>query len=94
MPPPRSTPPQQTNIHTVFLVAYQALTLAGLTALLHLFDLTESVTTVMGCPEIQEKQYERVFTALSATTEFELNGTQLLLTGDDTRVVLEMNNAQ
>jgi len=58
------------------------------------YYLTESVTTVMGCPEVQTMQYGRVFKALVATTEFELTGDQLILSGDETRIVLEVDNPQ
>ena len=46
------------------------------------------------CPQIPENQSYDVFWAVSRTNTLKLNGTQLLLTGPETRVVLEVDNAQ
>jgi heat shock protein HslJ len=50
------------------------------------------------CPQSTISQFSALFSnvrlAVSATNTLKLNGTQLLLTGPETRVVLEVNNAQ
>ena len=56
------------------------------------YQLLDGASTLMLCPEIQTKQYN-VRLAVSETNTLKRNGTQLLLTGDDVRVVLEVENA-
>jgi len=51
------------------------------------FDM--SAHTSYECPQIPENQSYDVFWAVSRTNTLKLNGTQLLLTGPETRVVLE-----
>lgn len=50
------------------------------------------------CSQITDSQFSAlssaVFQAVLRTNTLKLNGTQLLLTGDNTRVVLEVDNAQ
>ena len=50
------------------------------------------------CPQSTIHQFSALFSnvrlAVSETNTLKLNGTQLLLTGAETRVVLEMENAQ
>ena len=53
------------------------------------YRLGEGNTTLVLCPELQAKQYNDFFTALSITTKFELQGDQLILMGDESRIVLE-----
>jgi heat shock protein HslJ len=56
------------------------------------FDM--STYTVETCPQSTDPQSYHVFQAVSRTNTLTLNGTQLLLTGGNTRVVLEMSGAQ
>ncbi len=53
------------------------------------YQLVHSISTQMLCPEPANSQSVDVFNALLATTELERVGTQLLLTGVSTRIVLE-----
>ena len=56
------------------------------------FDM--SADTAYECPQIPENQSYAVFWAVSRTNTLKLSGTQLLLTGPETRVVLEGSTAQ
>jgi len=53
------------------------------------YQLVDGMGTQMLCPEPANSQSIEVFNALLATTELELVGTQLRLTGVSTRIVLE-----
>ncbi len=53
------------------------------------YQLVDGVVTLMECPEPANSQTGDVFNAFVATTELELVGTQLRLTGVSTRIVLE-----
>ena len=57
-----------------------------------------SANTSYECPQITNSQisavFSNVFWAVSETNTLKLNGMQLLLTGAETRVVLEVDNAQ
>ena len=53
------------------------------------YRLTEGVSTEVGCPEVQTKQYGDFWTALSNTNRFELQNEQLTLIGDESRILLE-----
>lgn len=53
------------------------------------YQLLDGASTLMLCPEIQTKQYNDFYTALSTTNRFERQGDQLRLIGDESRIVLE-----
>lgn len=53
------------------------------------YRLTEGVSTQAGCPEVQTKQYDGFWTALSNTNRFELQNERLTLIGDESQIVLE-----
>jgi len=53
------------------------------------YQLGEGVSTQVDCPELQTKQYDDFWTALSNTNRFELQNEQLTLIGDESRIVLE-----
>jgi len=53
------------------------------------YQLLDGVTTLVGCPDIQEKQYGDFYTALSNTNKFELQDEQLILIGDANKIILE-----
>lgn len=57
------------------------------------YQLVQGAGTARGCGAIGEKQDVTVGKALRATTKYEMHGTQLFLTGDDVRIVLEIDNA-
>ena len=52
-------------------------------------QLTEGVSTLALCPEVQVKQYSRFYTVLSNTNRFELQNEQLTLIDDESRILLE-----
>jgi heat shock protein HslJ len=58
------------------------------------YQFNMSAHTVETCPQSTELQSSHVFQAVQQTNTLTLNGTQLLLTGGNTRVVLEMIGAQ
>ena len=53
------------------------------------YQLEEGMSTNAGCPDLQTKQYDGLWTALSNTNRFELQNEQLTLIGDESRIVLE-----
>ncbi len=56
------------------------------------FTLTNGHTTLMDCGASSNRQWSGVLTAVSQTTTATLAGEQLLLTGDNTRIVLKIDN--
>ena len=53
------------------------------------YQVGEGMSTNAGCPDLQTKQYEGLWTALSNTNRFELQNEQLTLIGDESQIVLE-----
>jgi heat shock protein HslJ len=53
------------------------------------YRLGEGSTTLVGCPDLQAKQEESFYTALSNTNYFELQNEQLILMGGESQIVLE-----
>lgn len=53
------------------------------------YQVGEGMSTDVLCPEIQSKQYDGLWTALSNTNRFELQNEQLTLIGDESQIVLE-----
>ncbi|MBI3960098.1 MAG: META domain-containing protein [Chloroflexi bacterium] len=58
----------------------------------HRYRVTEGMSTAMSCSEIQESQSGDIFQSVWATTEYEIQGNQLFLFGDDVRITLEIDN--
>lgn len=58
------------------------------------YHLIPGAGTAMGCGPIGDQQYADVSEAIVATTEFELRGEQLILRGDDVKIVLAADNSQ
>ena len=58
------------------------------------YQLVPNSITAMGCGETGDKQEAEVHEAIVATTEFELQGKQLILRGDDVQIVLAPDNSQ
>jgi heat shock protein HslJ len=58
------------------------------------YQFNLSAHTAETCPQSTELQSSHVFQAVQQTNTLTLNGTQLLLTSADIRVVLEMSGAQ
>jgi heat shock protein HslJ len=58
------------------------------------YELTQSMFAATDCGETVNKQFNRVHNALNATTEYTIQDNQLFLTGDNVRIVLEIDNAQ
>lgn len=58
------------------------------------YRLTKGEVAPQDCGELRNKQFDRVTDAIAATTEYEMQDDHLLLLGDDTRIVLNISNAQ
>ncbi|MCE7979773.1 MAG: hypothetical protein DYG89_01160 [Caldilinea sp. CFX5] len=60
----------------------------------HRYRLTKGEVAPQDCGELRNKQFARVLDALKITTQYEIQDNQLLLAGDDVRIVLSIHNAQ
>jgi len=58
------------------------------------YRLTPGAMTAMSCSEIQERQHSGIGQAVMATTEYEMQESQLFLFGDDVRITLEIDNPE
>ncbi|MBI3960097.1 MAG: META domain-containing protein [Chloroflexi bacterium] len=56
------------------------------------YRLTPNISTAMSCSEIQYSQSSGIHRAVMATTEYEMEGNQLVLFGDGVRITLEIDN--
>ena len=57
------------------------------------YQVGEGMSTNVLCPDLQTKQYEGLWTALSNTNRFELQNEQLTLIGDESQIVLEATHS-
>jgi len=55
------------------------------------YILTDGATTAMNCGELADAQYTRLIEAVKATTAYQMQDDQVLLTGDDVRIVLALD---
>lgn len=58
------------------------------------YRLIPGAGTAQGCGEPIESQESWISEAITATTEYELKGSQLILRGDDVHIVLEIDNSE
>ncbi len=56
------------------------------------YHLEPGTGTAQDCGEAGNQQYDRITEAIAATTAYEIEGNQLFLTGDDVRIILEVDN--
>ena len=58
------------------------------------YELTQSMFSAVDCGETVNKQFDGVHNALKATTQYAIQDNQLFLTGDNVRIILEIDNVQ
>lgn len=56
------------------------------------YRLVPSAGTARGCGEVGDRQYDQITEAIAATTQYAIQDSQLFLTGDNVRIVLDQES--